>query len=419
MGVLKEIQGFFHNLTTEDHYASYDDFIGEAKATDVQPGPNSFSQSRISMINNRSSASLQSPPRQSTGSAPGTSSSTGPVQYNPGMRSQQAMNKDGIQMQDYVDGHSALPPIHEIWEKIDKWLDREFPELGDDMENGATVSDLNAFEKDLGISLPLDFRESYKIHDGQVSLGKTRGLVFSYPLMDLESIAGETNVWRKVYQKIQGRSEYFSDNADAKGSSKQHKGIYSRFVSNQRSVPEGATQPLYCHPNWIPFVKDNAGNNIALDLAAGPKGHWGQVILFGRDYDTKIVVASSFSEFLFNLSQDLEDGKFEIDEDENLLYCDHNTEFEFFNVLRLRTLSKYHINPVRKQRPRKKQPPLRTGFSKQTTSRNASTNVKKPISLPQETLISPKVNISKPNEEKQEAAKVNNCLLYTSPSPRD
>ncbi|VUG17853.1 DEBR0S2_17788g1_1 [Brettanomyces bruxellensis] len=406
MGVLKEIQSFFHNLTTEDHYASYDDFIGESKAAEAPNGPNQFSQSRISMINNRSSASLQSQPRQSTGSAPGTSSSNGPVQYNPGMRSQQTMNKDGIQMQEYVDGHSALPPIQEIWEKIDKWLDREFPELGDDMENGATVSDLNAFEKDLGVSLPLDFRESYKIHDGQVSLGKTRGLIFSYPLMDLESIAGETAVWRKVYDRIQGKS--FSDDVDKKGQLKQQKGFYSKFVSNQRSLPEGAIQPLYCHPNWIPFVKDNAGNNIALDLAAGPKGHWGQVILFGRDYDTKVVVASSFSEFLFNLSEDLEDGKFEIDEDENLLYYDHNTEFEFFNVLKLRAFSKYNVNPARKQRPRKKQLPMRTGFSKQAASRNASTNSQNPISLPQETLISPKVEVSKAEEEKQKKSKVTN-----------
>ncbi|GMF76952.1 unnamed protein product [[Candida] boidinii] len=63
----------------------------------------------------------------------------------------------------------------------------------------------------------------------------------------------------------------------------------ARFIHNQRSIPDGAIQEVYAHDNWIPLVKDNVGNNIAVDLAPGQRGKWGQIILFGRDYDTKYI----------------------------------------------------------------------------------------------------------------------------------
>lgn len=387
MGVVKEIQSFFHNITTDDHYASYDDYLGDQTAS-AQNGRNQRNgQSGVSMINNTSSASLQN--RADNGdSAPG--SSNGPVRYNPGMRSQQAAKgSSGIQMQECVNGSSPLPSISEIWNRLDKWMDHEFPELGDDMEDGATVNDLNAFEKDLNISLPLDVRESYKIHDGELSLGKLRGLIFSYPLLDLESMANETKIWRKVAIRLQRKGEYYHDNTNETGSSfQQQKNKHAKFLSNQKSVPEGAISPVYCDPNWIPFAKDNVGNNIAIDLAPGPRGHWGQVIVFGRDFDTKVVAASSFTEFLFSLCEDLEDGKYVLDDDENLIYCDHGREFEYFNVLQMRAYTRYHYNPARKHVQRKQKPSSPTESKPQRKKPESSTE-SKPIALPKETLISP------------------------------
>ncbi|VEU20847.1 DEKNAAC101768 [Brettanomyces naardenensis] len=392
MGIVKDLQGFFHNLTTDDHYASYEDYAGEAKESSA-PGTGPFSQSTISMINNRSSSSLHSQPQD--GSVPGSSSSGRPVQYNPGMRSQLAAGNQGrggaggIPMQEYVNGRAPLPSIAEIWDRIDNWLEREFPELGDDMEDGATANDLNAFEKDLNISLPLDVRDSFKIHDGQVSLGKTRGLIYGYPLLDLESIAGETNIWRKVYATLEKKSDLFLNSNESSASFQQQRSTHSKFLANQRSIPDGAIQELYCHPNWIPIVKDNAGNNIAIDLAAGPKGHWGQIILFGRDYDTKVVVASSLTEFLFNLCEDLEDGKFDIDEDEELTYYDHNTPYEYYRVLKMRALARYKSDVQRPQQEDAKSRQVAPASEKQAPLQVPKVEIEQQILLPKETLISP------------------------------
>lgn len=60
------------------------------------------------------------------------------------------------------------------------------------------------------------------------------------------------------------------------------------------------------------MLKDNIGNQIAMDLSPGPNGKWGQIILFGRDFDTKLVIASSLQEFIFGFVTDLEQGNFKL-----------------------------------------------------------------------------------------------------------
>ncbi|KAG7839335.1 hypothetical protein KL942_003697 [Ogataea angusta] len=338
MGFLKEIQGFFHSITTNDHYASYD----ASESANLGAAPGHESSQSISMLDNTSSTSLAQNSRSAR-----NSTTNRPVQYRPGMRSQ--LNGNDIQMQDYIEGQPPLPSVASVWDRLDKWLEREFPELGDDMENGATVNDLNAFEKDLNISLPFDVRESYQIHDGQLTLGKKRGLIYGHPLLDLESIAAEVNIWRKVADRLQRTTEHFTSEQillesqnKSEGSShfQQQKTKHFRFLDSQKSVPKGAVQEVYYHNQWIPLVKDNEGNNIALDLAPGPRGRWGQIILFGRDFDTKFVVASCFTEFLLNLADDLEDGKFYIDEmDEDLVYTENGKTYSYFDVLKFRSLA--------------------------------------------------------------------------------
>lgn len=381
MGFLDQIQGFVHSVTTNDHYAPYKDDHGRPHGS--SSGART-SESGVSMINNSSTSSL--PTQQ--GSA--RTSSGGPVQYNPGMRTQQAMDgsRTSIQMQDYINGQPPLPTITEVWDRLETWLENEFPELGDDVQDGATTNDLNAIEKDLGISLPLDVRDSYKLHDGQVSLGKMRGLVYGYPLLDLESIAAETNIWRRVCGRLEKKDELYLTGNKSSASFQHQKATHEAFLAKQSSVPEGAIQELYCHPDWIPIVKDGVGNNIAIDLSPSTKGRWGQVILFGRDYDTKYVVASCFTEFLYNLLQDLEDGKFDIDDDENIVYQDRRAQYEYFDVLRMRSLAQY-------------KPKAAPAPTVSVTDEHVPEKPK--VSLPKETLLSPAVKSPAKFAEKEEA----------------
>jgi hypothetical protein len=126
------------------------------------------------------------------------------------------------------------------------------------------------------------------------------------------------------------------------------------LMSRQDCVPANAVQKAYAHSSWIPLVRDWGGNNLAVDLAPGPGGQWGQIILFGRDYDTKYVVARSWSAFLAVVADDLNSGKWYVDEDTNELklreFKETRVEPTYFSILRWRMDQKYGRRAPSKRR---------------------------------------------------------------------
>jgi cell wall assembly regulator SMI1 len=231
--------------------------------------------------------------------------------------------------------------------------------------------------------------------------------------MDLETIAAETNIWRKVYNRFEKNDMGNTQESSSKGAI--HSGTADRF-GVQRSCPPGFVNEIYYDPLWIPFVKDNVGNNIALDLNPGEAGTWGQVILFGRDYDIKFVVADSFSEFLSNICTALEEDHGEVDEDEDLNVYNGKV-YNYFDVLKSKSITRarkldstFSIEEkkthdvdllISKQRPTtsstsqvpsKRNPALDIRREENNNNSNSSYNTPPTLNsetLPNETLISP------------------------------
>lgn len=92
---------------------------------------------------------------------------------------------------------------------------------------------------------------------------------------------------------------------------------------------------------------------MAVDLAPGPAGKWGQVILFGRDYDCKYVVARSWSAFLATVADDLNSGKWFVDEETNELklreFKSRTVEPGYLDILRWRMDQKHGRKGVRRR----------------------------------------------------------------------
>lgn len=123
----------------------------------------------------------------------------------------------------------------------------------------------------------------------------------------------------------------------------------------QDSQPPNATQKAYSHPAWIPLARDWGGNYLATDLAPGPTGTWGQIIIFGRDYDCKFVVARSWAALLAMVADDLASKDVHIDEESGelrlLAFRKQNVEPPYLEILRWRCDQKYGRRPVAKRRP--------------------------------------------------------------------
>ncbi|TVY15987.1 Glucan synthesis regulatory protein [Lachnellula arida] len=375
---------FWHTMTSYDRHSSYD---SPYRTGEHQP----LGQSRHAPLTSVATAASESrgdvdspyyeddTNRRSTSALNGTAYPNSPLPhspgprspYSPGMRSENLKRSNTnenfenvtpgeIQLQAFQEGLPPPPPANHSWKRIDRWAEENYEELFDNLGEGCTNNDLNELEHILDCSLPMEVRESLQVHDGQERGGLPTGVIFSSMLLDCEEIVQEWENWKKVNEEYLKEPVNFKPATPLKafgGSSSasssktpahpQGPNIHWRqeLLSRQDSQPSNAIQKVYAHPAWIPLVRDWGGNNLAVDLAPGPAGKWGQVILFGRDYDCKYVVARSWSAFLATVADDLNSGKWFVDEETHELklreFKTTKVEPGYLDILRWRADQKY------------------------------------------------------------------------------
>lgn len=192
--------------------------------------------------------------------------------------------------------HAAYPPLSHTWSRIRSFLDTQYPDLADSLNLPTTGLELNDLELRLNMPLPSSVRESYLYIDGQdTDGGATEGLFFGLPLLPLEEVLNEWQYWRQV-------------EVDPSTGANAH------MMERMRSFPPRWCKKVYASRGWLPLVSDRAGNYIGVDLDPGPAGEWGQVILFGRDFDTKCVLwkgegEGGWGRWLACFADDLESGE--------------------------------------------------------------------------------------------------------------
>jgi cell wall assembly regulator SMI1 len=189
--------------------------------------------------------------------------------------------------------------MQEIWERIEKWLLANAPELYDELSPGASEEELQRAETILGVRLPDEVRESYGIHNGQkhyrgvgfntaeVEL-KLYGLLDNSTLMSLEAILGRWNMLKELRE--------------------------GGDFDDLECITDGSTVTDWWHPKWIPFTYNFQGDYDCIDLNPGEKGRQGQIIEFWHDYDKRFLIAGSFQEFMGRFAGELEAGEFVLSE---------------------------------------------------------------------------------------------------------
>ncbi|KAH9945943.1 uncharacterized protein BXZ73DRAFT_86174 [Epithele typhae] len=168
-------------------------------------------------------------------------------------------------------GH-PYPPLSNTWNRLRQWLEREYPELGDTLNYGILPQDLADTEMAFGFALPQPVRESF-----------------------LCDVLEEWRFWREV------------DDDPATGAN-------AGLRELMESIPAGWVRREYSCRGWIPLVADKAGNYLGIDMNPGEGGAVGQVIVFGRDFDTKVVMwrgdgPGGWAKFLAGFVDDLENGE--------------------------------------------------------------------------------------------------------------
>jgi cell wall assembly regulator SMI1 len=377
---------FWHTMTSYDRHASHDSPYRTGRHIPL-PQSRHATLTSIATSGVESRTDLSSPYTHDDlatsngfiGSPKGPMSPNSP--YSPGMRgslSRQATAdadtfdkgpNGGIQMQNFNDGLPPPPPVSHSWKRIDRWVEDKYEELFDNICEGCTANDVNELEHELDATLPMDVRDSLQVHDGQERGGLPTGVVFGLMLLDCEEIVMEWKNWRKVSEEyLTTKPDYRTPQIPVKafaGSSTMPPIAQVQSTTNplwrqdllakQDSQPPNSIQKVYAHPAWIPLARDWGGNYLATDLAPGPNGTWGQIIIFGRDYDCKYVVARSWGAMLAMVADDMGSENVHIDDETGelklLAFKRQNVEPPYLEVLRWRCDQKHGRRPTAKRRP--------------------------------------------------------------------
>lgn len=187
---------------------------------------------------------------------------------------------------------NAKPMIEEdiapVLARLDVWYAADLPPAQYRFNPPATDTQIGAFERAIGMKLPQSFRDLYRWHDGDQD--EHWGHIYGLPLLSLDEIAAEHQLWKDTLEDLDG----------------------DRYAITGGSWPENAVDPAYINPAWLPLTRDGSGNSIGLDLDPWPAGRIGQVIIFGRDEEVKVILAESLGQFLDWVAGLLESGNFEL-----------------------------------------------------------------------------------------------------------
>ena len=169
------------------------------------------------------------------------------------------------------------------WQRIHDWYQKNTPEDTLVLADGASADEIKELETALGARLPDDVRESLALHNGAANEGY---LLYHGELLSCSRIL---EIWQ-MYQGMQQREGF---------------GLGDDY---QTDALQGPIRPVYWDGLRIPLT-DNSGDAAMLDLQPADGGHAGQIIEFDGEVGPKAVLATSFSVWLEQLADELEQGK--------------------------------------------------------------------------------------------------------------
>lgn len=168
-----------------------------------------------------------------------------------------------------------------IWERIEAWY--QVQGASHLLHQGATVTDMAATERQIGVTFPAEMRESLLRHNGSTDGGWSYGT-----LLDLEGIQREEQVWRSLLD-----DGTFHDHAD-----------------HDASEGRDEIQQGWWVRGWIPLDADGGGNGAVVDAVPGPRGRVGQIIDMDHEIGPSGPAFQSLSGYLNHVLEALESGEY-------------------------------------------------------------------------------------------------------------
>jgi cell wall assembly regulator SMI1 len=175
--------------------------------------------------------------------------------------------------------------IKQSIERIHIWLSNHAPKILVSLQQPVEAEKLSELQSLVEETLPVGLIELYSIHNG-INRNIRANFFYGFPFIPLEN----------TLEQIKS----YSPPNDGLALKYADQGIKNSFMFGTKRIPIG----------------DDSGTClICVDLDPAPSGKKGQVILVDYDYLVAIKLASSIEELTFKFSEDLEAGRYSLQED--------------------------------------------------------------------------------------------------------
>jgi len=193
-----------------------------------------------------------------------------------------------------------MTTVAQLWKRLDSLLLEKAAPMYSLLSPPAHLADIDALERELQVTLPGDVRESYLCHGGQhFTDWNTPSFFAAHHWHNLERMREDWN-WLSAFREERIQAD---GNADM-------------WVQDDDSV--GAGQKVrfdFWNPKWVPIAKNSTGTRLFVDLAPGPAGTAGQLVMWEPEgTDARSVVASGLTEHLVVMAEALERGWLQLSE---------------------------------------------------------------------------------------------------------
>jgi cell wall assembly regulator SMI1 len=179
--------------------------------------------------------------------------------------------------------------VHSIkvsWKKIISWYGTNGLRGPLSLGPGASGKEISNLESLVGMALPYDVRESLRLHNGTTDLGGV--FSYGYYLLTIEEIS---KAWKEFSKGVK-------------------RGVFNGM--DDLIEVKGPIKKTWWNTKWIPITGSGGGDFRCIDMDPADNGKIGQIIYFNHEAGPKRVEALSWTEYLSDFADGLENGRFRL-----------------------------------------------------------------------------------------------------------
>lgn len=172
--------------------------------------------------------------------------------------------------------------IRQCFESIVNFCQFNYPKIAYSLRPPASDAELDELEELVGVELPGQFRQLYKLANGQTE--DCALFPDGYELMPISTIQSTWKMLKNMYD--------------------------SHYEMSLERDEDGPVRSIWWHPRWIPFAFQVSGDHYCLDMYPSSEGHVGQVIEFIHDDEPRPILGRSVGDFLRQFEQGIRSGEY-------------------------------------------------------------------------------------------------------------